>query len=171
MEHDTNLSRGDLVQVLSASEILDTLDDDGFLEALPFMPEMVAHCGHRYRVERRADKICDTITYTGSRDLTRSVLLDQLRCDGGAHGGCQAECRLFWKEAWLKRVEPGDRAATELGLADPGAEKLLRQRVARNVKSTVDRDRYRCQATELVEGIGAPLQGRSPGVPARAHLR
>ena len=32
------------------------------------------------------------------------MLLEDLRCDGSAHDGCQAECRVFWKEAWLKRV-------------------------------------------------------------------
>ena len=29
-------------------------------------------------------------------------MLDDLRCSGGAHAGCQASCRLFWKEAWLR---------------------------------------------------------------------
>ena len=33
-----------------------------------------------------------------------AVHLDETRCDGQGHGGCQAGCLLFWKEAWLKRV-------------------------------------------------------------------
>ena len=28
----------------------------------------------------------------------------ETRCDGSAHGGCQASCLLFWKDAWLKPV-------------------------------------------------------------------
>ena len=36
---------GDLVEVKSADEILATLDADGTLDHLPFMPEMVEFCG------------------------------------------------------------------------------------------------------------------------------
>src|SRR5262245_41424276 len=100
------LRRGDLVEVRGPAEILATLDERGALEALPFMPEMAAFCGRRFTVERRAERICDTVQYTGSRRPPDTVLLADLRCDGLAHGGCQAECRLFWKEAWLRRVTP-----------------------------------------------------------------
>lgn len=144
------LRRGDLVQVRSAAEILDTLDDDGLVEHLPFMPEMVAYCGRRFRVERRADKVCDTVTYTGSREMSQAVLLDDLRCDGAGHGGCQAACRLFWKEAWLKRVEPGESTPLEVGLKDPEAEKLLERVEATARLAGSEATRYRCQATELV---------------------
>ena len=52
-----------------------------------------------------------------------TVLLDNLRCDGSAHDGCQAGCRLYWKEAWLRRVdvaaEPAPAPEPE---ADPVAE-------------------------------------------------
>jgi hypothetical protein len=53
------------VEVPSAGEILRTLDERGALEALPFIPEMVAYCGRRFIVERRTEKMCDTIQYTG----------------------------------------------------------------------------------------------------------
>ncbi|HVI24434.1 MAG TPA: hypothetical protein VM691_13170, partial [Myxococcales bacterium] len=99
------LVAGDLVEVRSAGEILATLDDSGALEALPFMPEMLPYIGRRFVVDKRADKICDTIAQTGSRRLNDAVLLGDLRCDGRAHAGCQAECRLFWKERWLRPVE------------------------------------------------------------------
>ena len=94
------LKSGDLVQVRSAGEILATLDDAGALEALPFMPEMLPCLGRRFVVDKRADKICDTIAQTGSRRLRDSVLLADLRCDGSAHAGCQAECRLVWWNCW-----------------------------------------------------------------------
>src|SRR5581483_6061338 len=90
------LRRGDLVEVKSPSEILATLDQRGALADLPFMPEMAPFCGRRFTVERRAEKICDTIHYTGSRRLHGAVLLEDLRCDSSAHDGCQAECRFFW---------------------------------------------------------------------------
>ena len=100
-----NLRAGELVEVKSLGDILLTLDQEGKSAGLPFMPEMVAHCGKRYRVFRRADKTCDSINGTWMlRRMYDTVLLEDIRCDGNAHGGCQAGCMVFWKESWLKRV-------------------------------------------------------------------
>jgi len=54
-------------------------------------------------------KTCDTVNKTGGRRMTNAVHLQELRCDGQAHGGCQAGCLLFWKEAWLKPVGLGGK--------------------------------------------------------------
>ena len=43
---------GDIVEVRSEAEILATLDENGRLESLPFMPEMLALCGRRFRVDK-----------------------------------------------------------------------------------------------------------------------
>ena len=150
MSHE-ELHRDDLVEVKSPSEILATLDDRGALGDLPFMPEMVAYCGRRFRVERRADKVCDTVKYTGSRRIPEAVLLDDLRCDGSGHDGCQAECRLFWKESWLRKVADGERPPPPFPPADAAA---LLERASRNTRSTAVVDgrpqtRYRCQNTDL----------------------
>jgi hypothetical protein len=139
------LKSGDLVEVRSAGEILATLDEAGALEALPFMPEMLPWLGRRFVVDKRADKICDTIAQTGSRRLHDSVMLADLRCDGSSHAGCQAECRLFWKERWLKLVESSAPAAVPA--ADDGAYEKLRKLAEGNVMRG---DLYRCQATELL---------------------
>src|SRR5689334_10946605 len=99
---------GDWVQVRCAEEILATLDKNGRLDGLPFMPQMFSYCGQSFRVVSSAYKICDTVSgnYKGLR-LPDSIHLD-IRCDGQAHGGCQAACLIFWKTAWLKPVEaPG----------------------------------------------------------------
>jgi hypothetical protein len=102
------LRAGEVVEVASKEEILRTLDKDGRLDGLPFMPEMFAFCGRRLRVFRRAHKTCDTTTGLGtshqSRGMTAAVHLEGARCDGRAHGQCEAGCLIFWKEAWLKRV-------------------------------------------------------------------
>jgi hypothetical protein len=90
-----SLRRGDTVEVRTASEILATLDPTGRLARLPFMPEMTQCLGQRFSVVARADKICDTIKYTGSRNLADSVIIDCPRCNGGGHDGCQADCRMF----------------------------------------------------------------------------
>ena len=100
-----NLRCGDVVQVRSQEEIMATLDDRGCFEHLPFMPEMMRYCGQQFRVYKRADKTCDTITGSGGRRMMDAVHLDELRCDGSEHGGCQAGCLIFWKEAWLRRID------------------------------------------------------------------
>lgn len=109
-----NLRVGELVEVRALQEIAATLDDRCRYEALPFMPEMVRFCGRRFRVLKRIDKTCDTIDKTGMRRMKHTVILDDVRCDGQSHGGCQAACMIFWKEAWLKRVPTEVRTGAEL---------------------------------------------------------
>lgn len=111
---------GDWVEVRAAAEILATLDADGDLEAMPFMPEMTAFAGRRFRVSAVAHKTCDTVNRTGGRRVDHAVHLDDLRCDGGSHGGCQAGCLLFWKLDWLKAAgdettSPDQRLARAVG--------------------------------------------------------
>ena len=95
------LRPGDVVVVRSEAEIMATLDADGRLDGLPWMPEMSRFTGRTFRVSKRADKTCDTVNLTGLRRLRDTVHLEATRCDGSAHGGCQADCLLFWNEAWL----------------------------------------------------------------------
>ena len=103
------MKSGDLVEVRSKEEILNSLDKNGRLDGLPFMPQMFQYCGQQFRIYKRAHKTCDTITgiwpnNTSGRRLSRAVHLD-LRCDGKAYGGCQAACLIFWKEAWLRPIK------------------------------------------------------------------
>src|SRR5258705_3639819 len=100
-----NLKVGEWVEVRSREEILATLDAKGCLENTPFMPEMFLYCGQQFRVYKRADKTCDPAHEPWSiRRVKDSVHLENVRCDGQQHGGCQAGCLIFWKEAWLKRA-------------------------------------------------------------------
>ena len=106
---DMTLCTGDWVEVRSKEEILATLDKNGRLEGLPLMPQMLEQCGTRFQVHKRAHKTCDTVSgHYANRRVPNSIHLGH-RCDGKAHGGCQAECLIFWKEAWLKPVggKPG----------------------------------------------------------------
>ncbi len=100
------LRDGDVVEVRGEEEILATLDEKGELDGLPFMPEMLRFCGRRLTVHKVAHKLCDTISRSGLRRMDDAVHLTGARCDGGFHGGCQTACSLYWKEAWLKRVDP-----------------------------------------------------------------
>ena len=145
------LRRGDLVEVKSPAEILDTLDERGDVEGVPFMPEMAAYCGRRFTVQARADKVCDTVQFSGSRRIPSAVLLDDLRCDGSAHDGCQAECRFFWKEVWLTRVAPDAPARPPIAESERAS---LVKRTVREARSTAQVDgkqeiHYRCQMTEI----------------------
>src|SRR5260221_10011931 len=97
------LRPGDWVEVRGKEEILATLSSDASLDALPFMPEMLQFCGQRFQVYKRADKTCDTVDKTGGLRFRNNVHLKELRCDGSAHGGCEAGCLMFWREALLKR--------------------------------------------------------------------
>jgi hypothetical protein len=151
LRREPQLRRGDIVDVKSPAEILATLDERGDLDALPFMEEMAAYCGLRFRVERRADKVCDTVEFSGSRRLPNAILLDELRCDGSGHDGCEAECRPFWKEEWLTRVAADAPPPPPFPERDRAA---LIARVRWHARSTErvdgrDEARYRCQATEL----------------------
>ncbi len=150
------LKAGEWVEVRTQQEILATLDERGRLGNLPFMPEMLQYCGKQFRVHRRADKTCDNIENWSIRRMTNAVLLEGVRCDGERHGGCQASCMIFWKEAWLKRatknlVSPeslrpiGNLPARDSGLCTVASILDASSRTASKGETL-----YSCQATELL---------------------
>jgi hypothetical protein len=147
MTQKTNeLRPGDLVEVKSAEEILQTLDGDGTLDKLPFMPEMIEYCGKRLRVSKRVVKTCTSGSKAGSSiRLFRTddvVHLEQVRCSGADHDGCQKACTIFWREAWLRKVENSS------ALAEAGAgSELLRARL----KTLASPKIYFCQASEILK--------------------
>ena len=109
-----DLHAGELVDVRSAEEILATLDVNGTLDGLPFMPEMLESCGRQFRVYRQATKHCDRVQRKGMRESRHLVHLEGVRCDGKGHDGCQAGCLIFWHEPGLaarRRSGGGDRLA------------------------------------------------------------
>jgi hypothetical protein len=153
------LRPGDVVEVKSPAEIFATLDGDA-IDDMPFMAEMLRHAGRRYTVSRRVDKICDTIASTGSRRLEATVYLDDLRCDGSAHGGCQAGCRLYWKEDWLRRVDaPADTPAVPQHVP-PELEAAL-ETGAHTVRD--GEERWRCQNTEALKASSQLRVFKDPG--------
>jgi hypothetical protein len=127
-----HLRPGEWVAVRSQPQILATLDADGMLDGLPFMPEMLRFCGRHFRVRARADRT--VVQKLGVRRMSQTVHLEDLRCDGTAHDGCCRDCTIFWKEAWLERW-PAPPSAAPVGPAP-----ALKTRDARG---------YICQATHL----------------------
>jgi hypothetical protein len=111
---------GEWVQVRSKEEILATLDQRAQIDNLPFMAEMFRFCGQRFRVAARAHKTCDPPSGLEGRTMARAVHLQDTRCDGSAHGGCQANCLLFWKDAWLKPIDDAEGRESAPGSAPGG---------------------------------------------------
>jgi hypothetical protein len=147
--------------VRSASEIFATLDERGMLDGLPFMPEMLKYCGRTLPVTQRADKTCagDGVV----RRMHNTVHLQNIRCDGSAHDGCQAACLMFWKEAWLERLENGTAqngrvpASRQLGEEEQSyADRVLHPATREETEAGT---RYRCQATDI-PGASEPLRFR-----------
>jgi len=149
------LRPGELVRVRSVLEIGPTLDPQGALDGMPFMPEMLQYCGRTFRVSRRADKTC--AGDGNPRRMQNAVHLADLRCDGASHGGCQAACLLFWNEAWLERVE--DEATTEQSPHPEGGRAKLSETLIEATRPAPASTRYRCQATEI-PNASTPLRIR-----------
>jgi hypothetical protein len=161
MSEGATLRAGEWVEVRSKAEILHTLDSLGEHEKLPFMPEMLQYCGRRFQVFRRAHKTCDPPSGLQARRMPGAVHLVGVRCDGEAHGGCQAGCLIFWKEAWLKRVAdeddppspraaPLERSTVSAGpLASCSEADLFARARATEAKGDGDTVRYVCQSTRV----------------------
>ena len=153
------LSAGEWVEVRSKEEILKTLDENGCIDGMPFMPEMLAFAGRRFRVFRRAHKTCDTVNMTGGRRVRDAVHLEETRCTGASHGGCEAACLIFWKSQWLRRVD--DSAATSPRLVDPSVEARgvteVELMATTRASGSDEEPVFRCQATQLPAAT-APLK-------------
>ncbi len=169
MTDRTALRAGQVVEVLSEDEIRTTLDENGELDSLPFMPEMARYCGQRLVVGAVASKLCDTMTLSGMRRMDNAVHLRDVRCDGSAHGGCQAACLMYWKLDWLRPVDgPAPASApsvTGVPAAPPHGSRLLPLLVAATRRPTENGDgpAYRCQATELLRAAPEVLPWRDLG--------
>ncbi len=110
--------------------------------------------------------------------MDNTVHLATLRRHGAAHGGCQAGCLLFWKEAWLRPM-PNTEASASSNNGAPHNSPSTNGAPA-NASPTTSRDpawlalhtvqsqpadaeiRYRCQATELKKA-SRPLPWWQPG--------
>ena len=146
---------GDRVRVRSREEILATLDPGGTVDGLPFMPEMLAFAGQTLPVDAVAHRTCDTVKTSGTsgttRRMERAVHLEGVRCDGSAHGGCQAGCLIFWKEDWLEAAPPdappSPAAPTPMAAGDVPAQLTA---ATHGPGHSDDNPVYSCQATELL---------------------
>jgi hypothetical protein len=149
--------RGDLVDVRSAEEILATLDENGTLHGVPFMPEMLDLLGKRYCVHRRVEHFSfDGDETCGDESSVREfphidvVVLDGLRCSGLSHGNCKRGCTIFWPEAWL-RMTTTDAPAGIVGDREALAGRL-------RTRNPSDPELFFCQSSQLLTTT-RPLSG------------
>jgi hypothetical protein len=104
------------------------------------MPEMAKYCGKRFMISKRIERTCEEIE--GSmRHIRNVVFLEDLRCDGSAHGDCQKGCKIFWKEAWLQSEDQASGFQNEQ-ISEDQAEALLPSKTSNGL--------YICQSTELI---------------------
>lgn len=145
MAVNSTLRPGDVVEVKGAAEILATLDQNGALGGLPFMPEMIEFCGKRFPVFKRVVKTCYYGLGTGMRKFAAEdvLILDGIRCSGSDHDGCQKACTIFWREAWLRKIN--DQPAQQPSPAEIGKEQLRAR-----LKTKTDDTTYFCQASEIL---------------------
>src|SRR5215472_15421640 len=148
----SKLRSGDFVEVKPPEEILLTLDGEGALDGLPFMPEMIEFCGKQFQISKRVVKTCTSGTKAGSSmRVFRTddvVLLEGLRCSGAAHDGCEKACTIFWREAWLRKVDDPDMPSH--------ADETSQQRLQARLKTSTGPKIYFCQASELLK-VARPL--------------
>jgi hypothetical protein len=153
------LRAGDVVAVRSLAEILGTLDSGGSLDGLPFMPEMLEFCGKRFRVLNRVVQatVDDAFLSNHEESFVREfrnndvVTLTGVRCLGVDHDGCQRGCALFWKEAWLEKVDRHEGVAQRESIAAsfvPGRSILPWRSI---LKTRTEPGKYFCQSSEFLK--------------------
>jgi hypothetical protein len=147
MPESLQLRAGDWVEIKDPLAIAQTLDPDGSLDGLPFMPEMLEFCGRRARVLRLAEKACVEVYELRywMREFHRNnvVILDIARCSGANHDGCGRACVFFWKTDWLRKSDGQEPVAF--------IDQASMQALAAHLKTKAGPTRYFCQSTEMVK--------------------
>lgn len=105
------LKPGERVRVKSLEGIQKTLDAKRRYGGLGYMDvEMNKHCGGVYTVRKQVNLFFDERHWKMMK-LREVVILDNVYCElpnisGPDWAGCDRTCFLFWKEAWLERLNP-----------------------------------------------------------------
>jgi hypothetical protein len=96
------------VRVKSLEEIRETLNAENKCQGLSFFKPMERFCGGEFRVVKRVERIFNERRWKMSK-IKNVVLLEGVFCDGRGTPekhwhGCDRNCYLWWKEAWLERA-------------------------------------------------------------------
>lgn len=101
------LKEGDIVEVRSKEQVLQTLDGNNRLDGCVFMDAMWQYCGTRQKVLKRVQYFFDEAN-SEMRKARDTVLLEGLLCSGKIPNWkheCDRSCFYFWKEGWLVKIE------------------------------------------------------------------
>jgi hypothetical protein len=101
-----DLQPGEWVEVKSYREILATLDKKGKNRGMTFDSEMVKYCGTRRRVRQRVLRIIDEPTGHMMTLPNDCIILEGATCTGEYHSFCPRAIYPYWREIWLRRVDP-----------------------------------------------------------------
>ena len=103
------LVRGERVRIRPSATIRATLDADGRFHGLAYVESRDRFAGRTARVKKRVNTFFDERTrrLLKVRDV---VILEDVYCEPSVgapvdYAGCGRTCFLFWKEAWLERVD------------------------------------------------------------------
>ena len=109
---------GDAVRVLAMGDIVATLNHKGRNRGLWFDRDMVKHCGRRYTVLRRVERIIDDATGQMLEMKTPCLVLAGAEASGEFLRFCAQHEYPFWREVWLSREaeETPGRAGREFPL-------------------------------------------------------
>lgn len=141
-----------MVMIRSPKEILNTLDANGTLDGLPFMPEMLEFCGKRFRVLNRVVQSTIDGAFVSSRvdSFVREfrnndvVILKGVRCCGAQHDGCQRACSIFWKDAWLQKVKADEPDSV------PSSDHPVAAGLLPILQTKTEPGKYFCQSSEFL---------------------
>ncbi len=108
-----DLQPGELVQVRSKEEILETLGKDQRNRGLWFDSEMLPYCGGIYRVLRRVNRLVDEKTGKIVVMKNPCIVLEGVICQSDFHRLCPRAIYPYWRESWLRRASPNFLPATQ----------------------------------------------------------
>jgi len=95
------LTPGNRVRVLSRQQVAETLDVHGRNRGLWFDRDMIKHCGGRYTVARRVERIIDDASGKMLEMKTPCIVLEGADASGEFLHFCPQQERILWREGWL----------------------------------------------------------------------
>ena len=100
-----DLRPGELVEIKSKEEILETLDTKSMNRGLRFDGEQIKYCGQRARVRQIVERILDERTGKMVHFKGGCIVLEGVTCSGQYNQYCPRSIYPYWREIWLRRVE------------------------------------------------------------------
>jgi hypothetical protein len=118
------------------------------------MPEMLELCGKRFRVLNRVVQATidgaflarHTESFVREFRSNDVAILENVRCSGAEHDACQRGCAIFWKEAWLEKVDDVDNDCVPKRESVSAASDELRCLL----KTRTGLGKYFCQSSEFL---------------------